>query len=108
MMQQINKNYPLDYILAMRVVWAPIGLIFFCWAFLPESPWYHVKRGNKAAAIHNLKRLYHNVPGFDFEEEYGIIYNTIQHEKIVNGGKQPSVKEVFKGTNLVRRCASQR
>ena len=32
MMQQINKKYPNDYILAMRIVWAPIGLIILCWA----------------------------------------------------------------------------
>jgi len=101
MMQQINKKYPHDYILAMRVVWAPIGLIIFCWAIIPESPWFHVKRGNKEGAIKSLRQLYGNVPGFDFEEEYGIIYNTIQHERATLNDR-PRVKDVFRGTNLKR------
>lgn len=101
MMQQINKNHPTNYLLAMRVVWAPIGLIILCWAFIPESPWYHAKRGNKEGAINSLKRLYSNVPGFDYEEEYGIIHLTIQHEsKLLNNA--PSVKDVFRGNNRVR------
>ena len=101
MMQQINKKYPNDYILAIRVVWAPIGLIIFCWAFIPESPWYHAKRDNKDGALKSLKQLYGNVPGFDYEEEYGIIRSTVLLE-LVNVDNRPRYRDVFRGTNLVR------
>ena len=48
----------------------------------------------------SLRQLYGNVPGFDFEEEYGIIEHTITHESLMLGDK-PSYKDVFRGLNLV-------
>lgn len=101
MMYQINKNFPTDYILALRVIWAPVGLIFFCFFFIPESPWFHVKRGNTEAAMKSLKQLYSNVDGYDFAEELAIIENTIVHE-VNTVENAPSFKQVFRGNNLVR------
>ena len=48
----------------------------------------------------SLRRLYGNVPGFDFEEEYGIIRNTVLHE-IATLDDGPRTRDVFKGINLV-------
>ncbi|RSH83089.1 uncharacterized protein EHS24_006746 [Apiotrichum porosum] len=101
MMQRLNTNHPDNYLLAMRILWGPIVLMLACWAFIPESPWYHAKRGNKEAAMKSLHRLYGNVEGFDFEEEYGIIARTLEHEK-ERLNNAPKFVDIFKGLNLKR------
>lgn len=100
MMQQLNKKHPDDYTLPLRILWAPIGLMILCWIFIPESPWYYTRRGNKDQAMKSLKQLYSNVEGYDYEEEYNIIARTIQHEKDALL-ESPNFTHLFKGTNLV-------
>jgi SP family general alpha glucoside:H+ symporter-like MFS transporter len=100
MMQQLNEKHPDNYLLAMRILWAPIGFMLLCWAFIPESPWFHARRGNKDAAMKSLKQLFGGVEGYDCEEEYGIITRTIEHENEMLSN-QPSYRDVFKGLNLV-------
>jgi MFS transporter, SP family, general alpha glucoside:H+ symporter len=100
MMQQLNQKHPDNYLLAMRVIWAPVGLMIVCWVFIPESPWFHGRRGNKEKAIKTMKQLYGGVEGFDFEEEYGIIERTIKHERELLQ-ESPRYVHVFKGLNLV-------
>jgi hypothetical protein len=70
-------------------------------SIVPESPWYYAKRDNKEGAMKSLRQLYGNVPGFDFEEEYGIIRNTVLYE-MGNMDSRPRLVDVFRGTNLVR------
>jgi SP family general alpha glucoside:H+ symporter-like MFS transporter len=117
MMQQLNKKHPNDYLIAMRVLWAPIGLMILCWAcksthqlttfshtddgqVIPESPWFLARKGNKEGAMKALRTLFGNVQGYDFEEEYSIIERTIQHELDTQDHK-PAYMDVFRGTNLV-------
>jgi len=102
MMQQLNQKHPDNYLLAMRILWAPIGLMIVFWAFVPESPWFHARHGNKEKALKAMRQLYGGVKGYDFEEEYGIIERTIAHERSMLQG-QPSFMDIFKGLNLV--CA---
>ncbi|KAL7893150.1 general substrate transporter [Trichoderma sp. SZMC 28014] len=101
MMQQLNKKHPDNYLLAMRIIWAPVALMIVCWVFIPESPWFHARHDNKEKAIKSLKQLYGGVEGFDLEEEYGIIVRTITHEREVLQ-EAPSYRHVFKGLNLKR------
>ncbi|KAK6371393.1 hypothetical protein LTS17_009124 [Exophiala oligosperma] len=101
MMQQLNQKHPDNYLLAMRILWAPIGLMIVCWTLVPESPWFHARHGNKDKALKAMRQLYGGIPGYDFEEEYGIIERTIAHEKEVLM-EVPSVIHVFKGLNLKR------
>ena len=100
MMQQLNTKHPDNYLIAMRVIWGPIGIMGLCWAWIPESPWYHARRGNEAAALKALKRLYSGVTGMDLQEEYGIIVRTIEHERAMLPSR-PRYIDVFKGLNLV-------
>lgn len=100
MMQQLNQKHPDNYLLAMRIIWAPIGLMIVFWAFVPESPWFHARHGNKEKAMKAMKQLYGGVKGYDFEVEYGIIARTIEHEREMLQGK-PRYVDVFKGLNLV-------
>lgn len=100
MMQQLNKKHPDNYLLAMRILWAPIGLMILLWVFVPESPWFHARHGNKDKALKAMKQLYSGVPGYNYEEEYGIIERTIEHEKNVLQ-EPPRFVHIFKGLNLV-------
>lgn len=100
MMQQLNQKHPDNYLLAMRIIWAPVGLMIVFWMFIPESPWFHARRGNKEKALKCMRQLYGGVKGYDIEEEYGIIARTIAHERTVLQDK-PRYADVFKGLNLV-------
>ena len=100
MMQQLNKYRPNDYLFAMRILFAPIGFMIFVWLPLPESPWYFARKGEKEKALNSMRRLYGGIPGYNFEEEYAIIANTIAHEADVLF-QAPSYKDVFRGVNLV-------
>ncbi|KAJ6007397.1 hypothetical protein N7540_011373 [Penicillium herquei] len=100
-MQQLNKTHPDDYITAVRIIWAPIGLMSFFFIFIPESPWYYIRRGNKEKAMKSLRWLYGNVEGYDFEEEYNIILKTIEHEKEALA-EEPKYIHLFQGVNLKR------
>ncbi len=51
------------------------------WIFVPESPWFYARRGNKDKAMKSMRQLYGNVEGYDFEEEYEIIARTIEQRK---------------------------
>ncbi|ERS95286.1 hypothetical protein HMPREF1624_08164 [Sporothrix schenckii ATCC 58251] len=101
MMQQLNSKYPDNYLLAMRILWAPVGLMLICWILAPESPWFHARHGNKNKALKCMKQLYGGVKGYDFEEEYSIIEKTIEHEKDLLTSKINTL-EIFKGVNLKR------
>ncbi|KYG43064.1 hypothetical protein M433DRAFT_72503 [Acidomyces richmondensis BFW] len=101
MMQQLNQKHPENYILAMRILWGPISLMILCWAFVPESPWFHARRGNKEKTMRAMRQLYGGVEGYNFEDEYWIIVRTIEHEKTVLQEK-PRYFDVFKGLNLKR------
>jgi hypothetical protein len=100
MMQQLNQRHPDNYLLAMRILWAPIGLMIVCWVFIPESPWFHARRGEKEKAMKAMKQIYGGVKGFNLEEEYGIIARTIEHEREVLQGA-PKYIDIFRGLNLV-------
>jgi SP family general alpha glucoside:H+ symporter-like MFS transporter len=101
MMQQLNAKHPNDYLIAMRVLWAPIGAMILFWVIVPESPWFHARRGNKEAAMKSMKRLYGNIKDYDYEEEYGIITHTIEHENAMLDNK-PQYRDLFRGINKVR------
>lgn len=100
MMQQLNQKHPDEYLLAMRILWAPIALMLACWIWIPESPWHLVRKGQMDKAKHSLKMLFGGVEGYDIEEEVAIIARTIAHEQEVLVHK-PSYADCFKGVNLV-------
>jgi len=53
----------------------------------------------------SLRKLYGNVEGYDFEEEYSIIERTIKHECDVLVHK-PTYLDCFRGTNRVGRVSA--
>ena len=102
MIQVVNKRFPLFWELPVYVLWGPIGIVLFLVMLLPESPWYLARRGNKEAAFKSLKKLYGNVPGFDSEEEYGIIERTLAHERrVLDQTTDAKWRDVVTGLNWV-------
>ncbi|KAJ5377257.1 uncharacterized protein N7496_004666 [Penicillium cataractarum] len=101
MMQQLNESHPDNYITAVRIIWAPIGLMIFFFIFVPESPWFYVRRGDKEKAMKSLRWLYGNVEGYDFDEEYNIIAKTIEHEREALAA-EPKYIHLIQGVNLKR------
>ncbi|GFZ52130.1 hypothetical protein JCM24511_09903 [Saitozyma sp. JCM 24511] len=114
MLQISNQRYPLRYLLPIYVIWGPIASLLLCFFVLPESPWFHARRDNKEASIKSLRRLYQGIPGYDFEEEYGIIRRSLEHEKLQDGeARSLTWKTVFTGLNrkrltvMIALCCSQ-
>ncbi|CAK9784067.1 MFS general substrate transporter [Cutaneotrichosporon oleaginosum] len=84
-----------------------LRFMVFCFLVVPESPWFHARRGNKDKAMKSLQRLYGNIPDYDFDEEYGIIVKTIEHEReTIRRNKASAWTDLFKGTNGKRTFAA--
>lgn len=84
---------------AVQWVWPlPIlaGLIF-----APESPWWHVRHGNRTAAKQSLLRLTsRKQPNFNPDETIALIEHTNELEKSMQEGV--SYRDCFKGIDLRR------
>ena len=102
MMDILNQKHPTKWLLPIYIEYAMIGIMFFCYIFVPETPWYYGRRGDAEGAMKSMKRLYGNIPGYNYEEEYGIITRTIAHEKEMDAkaNAQPW-SQIFRGLNGV-------
>lgn len=107
MMNFLTLAQPMNWHLPVYATWAPVGVMCLCFLVVPESPWFHARRGNKEKAFKSLKTLYGNIPDYDFEEEYGIIIKTIEHERdTIKRNKASGWTDLFKGTNGKRTFAA--
>lgn len=107
MMNFLTKKDPLNWHLPVYATWAPVGVMCLCFLVVPESPWFYARRGNKEKAFKCLKRLYGNIEGYNYEEEYGIIVKTIEHEReTLKRNKASAWTDLFKGTNGKRTFAA--
>lgn len=117
MMTMVNRHHPQFWLLPIYIEYGLIALMLGCYLVLPETPWYYGRRENREGCFKSMKRLYGNVEGYDYEEEYGIILRTIAHEKeLLAESKSQSWTHVFRGLNgkrestfrgrLGRRCFS--
>jgi len=92
--------------------------------FVPESPIYHIRRGNEEKAKKCLVRLYGTAPGYDAvsavaghdvfhvmahrqDHEYRVVVEQIAAEQAIlhQDGKRASIFEIFQGSNLRRTIA---
>ncbi|TXT10555.1 hypothetical protein VHUM_02060 [Vanrija humicola] len=97
----LNKQHPYNWQLPIRALWGPVGLMLLCFLPLPESPWFHARRGNKEKAFKSMKMLYTGVEGYDLEEEYGIMLRTLEHEREMAAKTIPWLA-IFQGANMKR------
>ncbi|KAI1442078.1 sugar transporter [Annulohypoxylon stygium] len=69
--------------------------------FAPESPWWHVRHGNREAAKASLLRLTsRNDPSFNADETIAMIEHTNELEKRMKDGL--TYRDCFKGVDLRR------
>ncbi|KAK7426214.1 hypothetical protein QQZ08_007243 [Neonectria magnoliae] len=69
--------------------------------FAPESPWWYVRKNNRAAAKKSLLRLTsRNQPNFNADETIAMIEHTNEMEKQLKEGT--SYRDCFKGVDLRR------
>ncbi|KPM36170.1 Maltose permease MAL31 [Neonectria ditissima] len=69
--------------------------------FAPESPWWYVRKNNRAAAKKSLLRLTsRNQPDFNADETIAMIEHTNEMEKQLKEGT--SYRDCFKGVDLRR------
>ena len=73
----------------------PLAILFF---FAPESPWWLVRKGRHAEAAKSVERL-GSKHGVNATESVAMMRRVIEMEK---SEKQPSLIELFKGTDLRR------
>ncbi|POS71354.1 MFS transporter, SP family, general alpha glucoside:H+ symporter [Diaporthe helianthi] len=84
---------------AIQWVWPP--LILAGVIFAPESPWWHVRQGDKQGARRALLRLTSkNIPDFDPDKTIAMIEHTNELEKSVKAGT--TYWDCFKGVDLRR------
>ncbi|KAH6986395.1 general substrate transporter [Ilyonectria sp. MPI-CAGE-AT-0026] len=69
--------------------------------FAPESPWWYVRKNNRAAAKKSLLRLTsRNQPDFNVDETIAMIEHTNEMEKQIKGGT--TYRDCFQGVDLRR------
>ncbi|PGG98535.1 hypothetical protein AJ80_09514 [Polytolypa hystricis UAMH7299] len=80
-------------------VW-PVPILLGC-LFAPDSPWWHVRRGDSAGARKALQRLTsEGDTSFDLDETIAMIEHTNELEKSLSSGT--SYRDCFRGTDLRR------
>ncbi|KAK9258192.1 general substrate transporter [Lipomyces tetrasporus] len=84
---------------AIQWVW-PLPILIGC-LFAPESPWWHVRKGDHEGARRALQRLTSgNDPNFSIDDTIAMIEHTNELEKELSAGT--SYWDCFKGIDLRR------
>jgi hypothetical protein len=105
-MTMTARRQPFYWQLPVYVEMGLVGLMGICFAFIPETPWYHGRRGNKEGCFKSMRRLYGNVDEYNQEEEWGIIARSVEHEReLLEQTSAVSWSSIFRGTNGVGRTA---
>ncbi|SPJ78855.1 probable maltose permease (MalP) [Fusarium torulosum] len=97
----VGRNDEWAYRIPFGVQWVwPVPILAGV-IFAPESPWWHVRKGNRAAAKKSLLRLTSSQqPNFNADETIAMIEHTNEMEKNLKEGT--SYRDCFKGVDLRR------
>lgn len=97
----VNRTDEWAYRLPFTIQFLWPALIIGGVVFAPESPWWHVRHGNRAAAKKSLLRLTsRNEANFNADETIALIEHTNEMEKALSEGV--SYRDCFKGVDLRR------
>ncbi|KAK6365492.1 hypothetical protein LTS17_011211 [Exophiala oligosperma] len=97
----VNRTDEWAYRLPFTIQFLWPALIIGGVVFAPESPWWHVRHGNRAAAKKSLLRLTsRNEPNFNADETIALIDHTNEMEKSMSEGV--TYRDCFKGVDLRR------
>lgn len=105
-LQAVEVSDPENWLKAIYSQWVSMGLWLICVPFIPETPWYYVRKeqGEKAKKV--MRRIFKNVEGYEFDYEYNIMVEQIEHERrelTENAGV--GWKDIFTGVHLRRSLA---
>lgn len=97
----IRRTDEWAYRIPFGVQWVwPVPILVGVW-FAPESPWWFVRHGDRAAAKRSLLRLTSpGQPGFDADETIAMIEHTNELERRVKEGVR--FRDCFRGVDLRR------
>ncbi|WWD22218.1 hypothetical protein CI109_106709 [Kwoniella shandongensis] len=92
---------PYDWKSLIYSQFAMIGAIAVVYMFLPETPWYLVGKGKLDKCRKTLNKLNAKVPGYDVEQEIGIMAATIEVMRLadIEGKRANGRFDIFKGLN---------
>lgn len=97
----VHRTDSLAYRIPFGVQWVWPVLILSGLVFAPESPWWYVRKGNRAAARASLLRLTSkNQPNFNVDETLAMIEHTNEMEKQLKEGT--GYLDCFRGVDLRR------
>ena len=105
---QVMSTYaPKNFRTPIYTQWGHIGLMLIIYIFLPESPAWCASKDNEEKAKKNMRIIYRGVEGFDVDEQYLVLQQTIAHERAVAQElKSEHWYNIFKGTNGFRTIVS--
>ncbi|KAK1927060.1 hypothetical protein DB88DRAFT_514651 [Papiliotrema laurentii] len=93
-------------LMASEIVITGTQIFVLMLPFVPESPIFHIRRGNEDKAKKCLLKLYGTAPGYDVDHEYRVILEQMEAERaITQAGGKSSFFEIFQGANLRRTIA---
>ena len=88
-------------------MWFFVGLAVIVLLIIPETPRFLAQRGKHEKAKKVMKQIYGTVPNYDLEHEYSIILKEIEDGRVLaDSGRELSVLDCFRGTNLVSKIYS--
>jgi SP family sugar:H+ symporter-like MFS transporter len=112
----MEKTDPYNWRTPMLTQFAFLGIMAPIFIYLPETASYFAARGEHDKGRATLQRVNGNVEGYDVDQEYAIILNTIEEERRSReylDYNPNSVREIltsyiacFRGTNLKRTFAA--
>ncbi|WWC91994.1 uncharacterized protein L201_006948 [Kwoniella dendrophila CBS 6074] len=105
-----------EYKIPILTQWAFLGIMLPIFLYLPETPAYFAARGLHDQGIAVLRRVNGGIKGYNVEEEYAVIRNTIEEEQERSAALGlddnnwrailRSYVECFRGTNWKRTIAA--
>jgi MFS family permease len=106
-LQDLNARDSLNYKTPIYTQWALIGLMFFFFLAVPESPAWSVSTGRIEQAKKSLTWLNGKVEGFDVEQQTHILIQLAEHEHAVAvEQKRESWWAIFRGVDRTRTIIS--
>lgn len=112
----MEKTDPYNWRTPMLTQFAFLAIMLPIFLYLPETASYYAQRGDHERGRATLRRVNGSVVGYDVDQEYAIVLNTIEEERRLRSDLDydpNSVREIlksygacFRGTNLIRTLAA--
>lgn len=101
------QNTPMAFRTAFYSQFVFLGLWLPILVFLPESPVWLYKKGKHDKAQRARRRLIGNVSGYDWDHEYAVFAQDIDHSmQVAAQASRYTMLATLKGTNLRRTLMS--